>query len=257
MEVDSLKHLIHRHKSRSNNKLQQEGNARPYKKFDNQVTLVYHIPIEGVNCLINTKIFKNGNVQMTGIRNIDQGQEMIQKIIIIIQDLYKSGSKEIVTEIQDIRCSDYRLRLINSDFKIGYDIRREQLYQLLVDKYQISCSFEAVIYPAVKIKYYYNDHNLYRNGICNCSKKCSSGKNSGSGDGMCKKITIAVFQSGCIIITGGQSINQVNEAYDFIVRILNENVEVIKKRLILIPVNVKEDAKKILVKINNIKPFKA
>ena len=38
------------------------------------------------------------------------------------------------------------------------------------------------------------------NGICNCKTQCNGkGKN-----GFCKKITVAVFNSGKIIITGGQ-----------------------------------------------------
>ena len=40
---------------------------------------------------------------------------------------------------------------------------------------------------------------------------------SGKGkNGNCKKITIAVFKSGCAIVTGGQNPKQINIAYDFI-----------------------------------------
>ena len=48
----------------------------------------------------------------------------------------------------------------------------------------------------------------------------------------CKKITIAVFNSGKIIITGAQSIIQLNISYDFIKEILDEN-----KSELLIPEN--------------------
>ena len=38
-----------------------------------------------------------------------------------------------------------------------------------------------------------------------------------------KKITIAVFNSGKIIITGGQSYKHLNVAYDFINKVINDN----------------------------------
>ena len=209
------------------------------KRFDNQVTLVYRVMLKETLCMLNTKIFKNGNVQMTRIRNIDQGREMIERIVEIIRNLYDTN-QNCISDIEKLSCSNYKLRLINSDFRINYDIRREQLYKMLIEKYQMNCSFEPCIYPAVKIKYYFNDDNSCRkDGICYCSKKCMIGKSSGCGDNQCKKVTIAVFQSGCIIITGGQSIAQVDEAYDFITRILADNIDVIKKKMVLVPMPIK------------------
>ena len=61
----------------------------------------------------------------------------------------------------------------------------------------------------------------YKSGICNCSNICK-----GDGKlGCCKKITIAVFNSGKIIITGGRNMTQCIEAYSFIYKILNDDKE--------------------------------
>jgi TATA-box binding protein (TBP) (component of TFIID and TFIIIB) len=43
-----------------------------------------------------------------------------------------------------------------------------------------------------------------------------NGKGNGDGDGKCKKVTIAVFKSGKIIITGGQNKSQLEDSYEFI-----------------------------------------
>ena len=43
-----------------------------------------------------------------------------------------------------------------------------------------------------------------------------NGKGNGNGDGDCKKVTIAVFKSGKIIITGGQNKDQIETSYRFI-----------------------------------------
>ena len=47
-------------------------------------------------------------------------------------------------------------------------------------------------------------------------------------NGNCKRITIAVFNSGNIIITGGRSIHQINTAYGFITKIINDNKEMLE-----------------------------
>ena len=73
------------------------------------------------------------------------------------------------------------------------------------------------MYPGVNIKYYFNSINNH-NGVCKCINKCN-----GKGKNCCKKITIAVFNSGKIIITGGQSYEHLNIAYDFINQIINNN----------------------------------
>ena len=51
----------------------------------------------------------------------------------------------------------------------------------------------------VNIKYYFNQSTNH--GICQCSQMCS-GKGCGLGDGQCKRITILIFMSGEVIITG-------------------------------------------------------
>ena len=66
-------------------------------------------------------------------------------------------------------------------------------------------------------------------GICDCPNntctlnKSTSGKGSGDGIGQCKKVTIAIFESGNVVITGGRNINHANSAYNFInVIIIND-----------------------------------
>jgi TATA-box binding protein (TBP) (component of TFIID and TFIIIB) len=70
-------------------------------------------------------------------------------------------------------------------------------------------------------------------------------------------VTIAVFQSGCIIITGGQSIEQVDEAYAFIRRVLSDNIEHVRKKKVIVSGSEGiEENFKVLVKTANIKHVK-
>ena len=74
--------------------------------------------------------------------------------------------------------------------------------------------------------------------MCRCPQQCSKKIKKTK---RCKKVTIAVFQSGKIIITGGQTIQQVHAAYKFICKVFKEQCQYIalpkkeKPKYVLIP----------------------
>ena len=121
--------------------------------------------------------------------------------------------------------------LINSDYKANFRINQKKLHPLIVNKYQIFSTFEPTIYPGVKSMYYWNtDYKDYPiKGKCYCTEQCN-GKGSGTGNGNCKKVTTAVFQSGSVLITGGRSIEQIQDGYNFINMILKNEFDEIRKR---------------------------
>tara|TARA_B110000902_G_C14093160_1_gene507689 strand:+ start:52 stop:357 length:306 start_codon:yes stop_codon:yes gene_type:complete len=93
------------------------------------------------------------------------------------------------------------------------------LHRYLVNK-EIYSSYEPLIYPGINVKYYYNINN--NTGICNCSKYCD-GKGTGDGDGKCKRITIAIFESGKILITGKITKMHLKLTYNFITVLMINN----------------------------------
>ena len=58
------------------------------------------------------------------------------------------------------------------------------------------------------------------------SEKFCSNKNKKSN---CIKITIAVFESGCTIITGAKSLEQINNSYNYINKLITNNISQFKK----------------------------
>jgi TATA-box binding protein (TBP) (component of TFIID and TFIIIB) len=190
--------------------LKRKRKKKEKKIFFNQITL--HVFFE--NKLMNVKLFNNGNIQTTGIKKTDQAPILINQLIDYFQDINVFQD--------DVKLINHRLVCINSDFDIEYDVDREVLHREIIELGMYS-SFEPCIYPGVNIKYYINNNNC--DGICCCENICN-GKGRGDGDGNCKKVTIAVFTSGKIIITGGQSLEQVNEAYRFIKNFMDEYKDV-------------------------------
>ena len=189
-------------------KRRKKDDHKKRKYFYNQVTL--HI---NIGKIINVKIFNNGGIQMTGLKKYSQSDE----ILTFITDLFDEKGLIQSTEIKS-----REIVLINSDFDLGFKIIRERLHRLVTEK-QYYSSFEPVIYPGVNIKYYYNLNNPIQNGICQCDCVCNGkGKNKD-----CKKITIAVFNSGKALVTGGRHPTEINTAYHFITTLIDENKELL------------------------------
>lgn len=207
------------------------------KTFDNQITCVLRVPShehrshkpqqqqQKPSYSVNAKIFSNGNVQMSGLKTIEQGRRALHVISCLVQSASSCNEENHVDGV-----NNFRVCLINSDYKIGWDVQRERLFRVLTRDLGVLCGFEPCIYPGVKLQYAWNNgvpHAKERKGtrdegVCTCSLPCS-GKNRGDGDGKCRRITIAVFRSGCIIVTGAHTYEQLDDAYAFIRRVMEKN----------------------------------
>jgi TATA-box binding protein (TBP) (component of TFIID and TFIIIB) len=201
--------------------------------FDNQVTTIFKI---NDTYFPNLKIFKNGNIQITGIKDKNIVENIIELIIIQIKQIYEIDNK-LSSNIDNIKFNNFIIRMINTDFKSYTDIsmknkfliRRKILHKILInDVYNNKCSFEPGRYHGVKLEYFWNSNKEKLDGICTCAKHCF-GKGSGNGENNCKKITIAIFESGSVLITGGISFEQIDEAYKYITNILNIHKTEIQK----------------------------
>ena len=141
-----------------------------------------------------------------------------------------------------------KIGMINSDFNVGFPINNNKLYKL-INKNKIKSSYEPSDYPGVIVYYYWNknhsklkinDTNL---GRCSCEEHCAiKGKKNG-----CIKITLFVFQSGHVVITGSRNTTQIKDCFKFIRNYLINNKEH------FIGEYSEEDIKKITKKTNEIR----
>ena len=155
--------------------------------FDNQVTTIFKI---NDNYYPNLKVFKNGNIQITGIKEKDIVKDIIDLIIIQIKNIYEITPEIIVNnDIEIIGFNKFVIRMINTDFKsylnntmeIKFLIRRKILHKILISEtYNNKCSFEPGRYHGVKLEYFWNSNKEKLNGMCICPKHCF-GKGTGHG----------------------------------------------------------------------------
>lgn len=180
--------------------------------FDNQVTCVYRM---APNSYINTKVFRNGQLQFTGVKDEPAGEEIIRRVADEVRRIAEAGSAPAdFVDISALRPGGFRIAMVNSDVRFPFEIRRRVLYHILVERYGVVATYQGS-YPAVKIAFCWNADRAAQDGICRCSRRCF-GKGTGSGDGQCKRVTIACFQSGSILVTGGNTMRQIEDAHRFI-----------------------------------------
>lgn len=206
------------------NKDAEDGSKE--KRFDNAIS-GYFQTRPGYSPSV--KVFKNGTIQMTGLKKIEDGVILNKQVFAVLHDLIQAAPD--IVENNDLECCDFYVRLINSDFSVPFHIRRKDLHQLLIsDDYNNISSFQPGTYPGVKLQYSWNPGFGKSDGRCHCvNKKKCIGKGDGTGEGQCKKITVASFESGKILITGAVNFEQVNKAYSYICNILKENQKTLEK----------------------------
>lgn len=196
----------------------------------------------------NLKIFHNGGIQMTGINSVEMGEKVIGMFMERLR-----GIEGACKDINSLRMSNIRICLVNSDFSFDFYIRRNILHRILTTKYDLISSFESTNYQGVNTKFFWN--SAYKGtpgfGKCMCSKHCT-GKGEGNGEGDCKKITIAPFQTGRVIITGARTIEQLDDAREFICKVISDHYGIIRSNKEVVPkkkIKARRISKKKLIKV--------
>ena len=172
---------------------------------------------------VNIKLFNNGKITLTGSKHELDGYK---SCLILLDELKKN--KSIFKDLEDQKIDNlfinkYKITMINSDFNTNFKIDLSKLLEILnTQENDIFIKFNPEKYRGLIIGFFWNEDKVHQDGCCNCTKGRCKGKGKGKGDGQCKKITISIFKSGSIIITGGFLVKQIDHAYEFINSLLKK-----------------------------------
>ena len=198
-------------------KKKKKNDKRKKRQFFNQLSVVVRIN-EGIcedidkEKKINFKLFVNGSIQMSGIKNIYSVNKALNKLIIALGKIkaIKFENKKKIEKISYVLDYDkfntdkFKINMINSNYKLRIKINRPSLYQLLLKK-KINASYEKAIRACVCIKY----------PIPEDVRALSSNPEDE------KVLSIFVFQKGNIIITGAaRNKFDIMSAFNFINNIM-------------------------------------
>jgi TATA-box binding protein (TBP) (component of TFIID and TFIIIB) len=185
--------------------------------FYNQITIVIRIDSGITDNLdksqkINMKLFKNGSIQMSGcksINNINIGLNRLVNKLKEIKSIIENNKiieKPFVEEIDTLTVTNFKIDMINSNYQVKMQVDRLKLYKLLQKK-KIKSSYEPCIRACVIIKFVPEIENEAQ-----------------------KEVSIFIFQKGNIIITGARAKSHIIASYTYINNILLTHYdEIIKK----------------------------
>ena len=164
---------------------------------------------------IHVKLFNTGKLEIPGITQDSMLFHTLDLLISYIKP-YISNENVHLSYSRDIENV-----LINMKFNAGFNIKREVMYEIMRNKYNIIASYESTGYPGVKCKFYYNKYKAKQDGRCNCESLCEKSK-AKQDESKCKEISFMIFRTGNILILGHSNIDIFYEIYDFLKHILEE-----------------------------------
>lgn len=175
------------------------------KRFNNQYTIC--VPVNNDKHKLNVKIFKNGTLQISGAKNMGDIHDLAQ----------------VLRTRAHMDIGEYKVAMINSNFDVHHKI---DLYKLAVyfRETGMHINYDQQRHPGLHVRYMYNERNIFSNGICSCivgfnvatgktDKRCTKCE--------CHKVSVIIFATGKIVVTGASSLVQILEVHEYLMGIVN------------------------------------
>jgi TATA-box binding protein (TBP) (component of TFIID and TFIIIB) len=178
----------------------KKGTDSFYNSFDIKITIVDRE--NNIFSNVSIFIFPNGKVKAAGSKNIKTIKLMTDELISMIQYIPGSVENPKELEIENIKiqmiCSDFKIKPVK-DEPDGWCLKQEELKNILVDECCLSATFSTLSrYPGINLKY----PSVIEKD---------------------KYVSLLIFRSGSIIITGAKYAKDISSSYNFITNIITQN----------------------------------
>ena len=162
-------------------------------------------------CLPNTTKFKKKNLIENIIENTNFTKDINLNNLYNYDNIETFNIEDANIKISMINCSYQIYNHINDENK-EFKIDRKKFFDFLKneDEYNLNCYYDNTQHQGIKINIMYNSD---MDGICKCSEKCILLNKKKR---RCKKITVLIFNSAKIVITGANDIKQTELSYNII-----------------------------------------
>jgi len=122
--------------------------SKKKQAFYNCFVMILRLDIEGTFKEFHIKVFNTGKIEIPGIQNDAMYQLVLKTILDILQPLSK---EPLVYQSRNDTV------LINSNFNCGFFIKREVLYDILKNKYNLQAIYDPCSYPGIQCKFCYKN----------------------------------------------------------------------------------------------------
>jgi hypothetical protein len=185
--------------------------------FYNCFVLIFRMKVDDKFKEYHVKVFNTGKLEMPGVQ--DEG--IFKRVLVL---LIQTMQPYIPNKIE---CDEnsHETVLVNSNFKCGFYINREALYDILKYKYNIQAIYDSCSYPGIQCKFYYNHDLINQTGsqISEENKKLHSN---------ISEISFMIFRTGSVLIVGKCVDETLVLIYEFIKKLLiSEYDEICQKNV--------------------------
>ena len=210
--------------------------SKQKQAFYNCFVMILRINVESLFREFHIKVFNTGKLEIPGVQSETMFEIVLNHIISILQPHhdYKLSYSQTSDTV-----------LINSNFNCGFFIKRQALYDLLRNKYNIQCIYDPCCpYPGIQCRFYYNSDLTEQNG----SQIMTENKNNKSKN--ITKVSFMIFRTGSVLIVGRCNQKIINNIYNFLTELLKNEFKFICQELNIKHFDcVKDKKKKIRKKI--------
>jgi len=184
--------------------------------FYNCFVLIFRLNVEKMFKEFHVKVFNTGKIEIPGVQSDPVFEQVLTLLLETLQTYmpdntlnYKENSTETV--------------LINSNFKCGFYINREALYDILRYKYNIQAIFDPCSYPGIQCKFYYNPDIGIQSGsqVSEENKKIYNNVS---------EVSFMIFRTGSVLIVGKCVDSVLFLIYEFLKNILITEYKLIRQR---------------------------
>jgi hypothetical protein len=144
---------------------------------------------------VNLSKIKIDKAIKVNLSKINNNLNNINKKVVLKKNNFNNDSFDM-SKLDIIYIYMFKIRMINTNFNIGFQINRVKLHKLLIEN-GYDATFEQIIHACVNIKYNIKELN--------------------------KTVSIFVFESGSITIAGSNSCYQILLTYNFINKFILSN----------------------------------
>ena len=169
--------------------------------FYNCFVLIFRLLKDDVYKEFHVKVFNTGKLEMPGV----QDDVLFNRALILLLETLQP----LVSTKLEYKENSIETVLINSNFKCGFFVNREELYDILRYKYNIQSIYDPCSYPGIQCKFYYNPDVGIQTGSQISELNRSVYTNI-------SEVSFMIFRTGSVLIVGKCEEDVLLNIYEFL-----------------------------------------
>ena len=197
----------------------QNMNSKKKSAFYNCCVLIFRMmSADGIFKEYHAKVFNTGKLEMLGVQDDVTFNAALEMLICAIQPYVNEPIVCDKTKTETV--------LVNSNFKCGFFINREALYDILKYKYRLHAIYDPCSYPGIQCKFYHDGNVLIaQTGVHQLTEKM-------------EEISFMIFRTGSVLIVGKCNEDVLYQVYDFLKELLIREYSNISQRSMVLPATI-------------------